>query len=231
MIPLNTVEFSGNQSTFALKSVAFFIWLSLFATFVHAQEDGWIKRLDKEGIKVFTTKAENSDLDVFRGTVEVESTLSAIVAVISDIGNYPLWMYKTEKASLIKTEGHTQYVYTVSSAPWPVKPRDNISMNQLKQNPDNLEILITMKAIPDYLPHKEEYIRIPEAMGFWNLTPLEKKMIRITFQMKSETGGNIPAKLANLSAVQAPYQTLSNLREEIKKPEYKFKRIMGIQEK
>lgn len=195
-----------------------------------AKESEWVKKLDKDGIIVYTSKVEGSELDAFRATVEVESSLSAIVALLRDYDHYPKWMYRTSSAKLLKKEGNQSFVYTVSEAPWPVKSRDNINSTRFVQNPDNKEILISIKAVPDFLPEKKEYIRIPEAVGYWKMTPTGRNKVSITYQMKTDSGGNLPAWLANMAVTQAPYQILSSLRDEIKKPKYRSAKIEGLVE-
>ncbi len=208
----------------------FSILICVLITQVHAlgQDEDWIFRLEKEGITVYTHKSENSDLESFKGSITIESSLSAIVALLQDIGNYNKWMYKTKEARLLKWEENTMYIYTVSEAPWPVSPRDNISFSRLVQNPDTKEVLISIKAIPDFLPKKQGYVRIPEALGSWRLVPLSGGKVQVSYQMKTDSGGSLPSWMANLAVTQAPLHMLKHLREEVKKPLYRDAKIKGL---
>jgi hypothetical protein len=197
---------------------------------VPAFASNWEQKLDKEGIQVYTSKINGSSMDAFRGTMVVESSLSAIVALLQDYGRYPEWMFQTKEVKMLKREGNQVYVYFVSKAPWPVKSRDNVNVSIFEQNPETKEILISIKAVPDYMPPVAEYIRIPKAAGYWRLTPQGKGKVQLTYQMHSETGGSLPAWMSNLVVTQAPFQMLSNLREEIKKPRYRNAKIEYINE-
>jgi len=195
---------------------------------VQAQDENWKFRFEKEGVAVSTCKGGGSDLETFKGVVTIESSLSAVVALLQDVSNYSKWMYKTKEARLLKSEGNTLIIYMVSDAPWPVSPRDNINFSRLVQNPETKEVLISIKALPDYLPKKQGYVRIPEAIGSWRLVPLPGGKVQVMYQMKTESGGSLPTWLANMAVTQAPLHMLKNLREEVKKPLYSGASIKGL---
>lgn len=213
-----------------LKRIILFLGVILLPFFVSGQDENWHLRLNKDGILVYTARTDRSDLESFKGVTVIESSLSSLVALLADVNHYSGWMYKTADARILEREGNGMYIYTVSEAPWPVKPRDNIHFSRLVQHPETREIMISIKAIPDYLPKNDHYVRIPDASGFWKLKPLGNGKVQVTYQMKTDSGGSIPAWLANLAVTQAPFQMLTNLRREIGQTTYRNAVIPGIEE-
>jgi hypothetical protein len=195
-----------------------------------AKDYEWKISLEKEGITVYTSKVEGSDFDAFKGTIEVNASLNTVASVIRDVPAYPEWIYMTSSATLLNSEGNVFYLYSISKSPWPVSPRDIVYESRMVQNPETKEILITMKGVPDYIPKKDDFVRIDKADGFWLLTPIEGNRVRVTFQMNAEPGGKIPAWMSNMASTESPYTTLFNLRKMVSEEKYKNSKIEGIVE-
>jgi len=56
--------------------------------------------------------------------------------------------------------------------------------------------------------------------GYWQVDVLDNGLLQISFQMQVDPGGSIPAWLVNMFTGETPYQTLSKIRELVKRPEY-----------
>jgi hypothetical protein len=190
----------------------------------------WKFAYEKEGIGVYNRESIGTDLKEFKGEVIVTSTLSSIISVIGDIDNFANWAYQTRKAELLKTEGTTQYVHVITKAQWPVLDRDIVYKCQISQNPQNKVVTISMDGISNYIPVQKEMVRMPSANGLFVLTPLANNQVKITFQLSANPGGQIPLWMANLVAVDSPFVTLNNLREELKKENYRKAVEQGIAE-
>jgi hypothetical protein len=202
--------------------------LSFSVVSLQAQSENWKLRTNKNGVKVYTQKVTGSSFEAFRGVMELECSIGSAVAVIRDIAAYPQWVYMTDTAMVLKTEGNVNYLYSVSKAPWPVSKRDVVYMSRMVQNPDTKEVIITLASVPDYFPLKPGMVRIPEASGFWQFTPMRSGNITVTYQVHSETGGSIPSWLSNMAATEAPYNILQNLRERVKLEKYRDAKPEGI---
>jgi hypothetical protein len=207
----------------------FFPLLFIFGNPVNEQRV-WKFVYEKDGIGVYNRESIGTDLKEFKGEVTVTATLSSIISVIGDIDNFANWAYQTRKAELLKTEGTTQYVHVVNKAQWPVLDRDIVYKCQISQNPKNKVVTILMDGIPDYIPPQNDLVRMPSAHGLFVLTPLGKNQVKITFQLNVNPGGQIPQLMANMVAFESPYVTLNNLREELKKENYRKAVEQGIAE-
>jgi len=187
-----------------------------------AQSD-WELRKDKNGIKVYTKDAENSDFRAYRGVTTLETSLSSIVAAIRDISSYPEWMPNASSTRALEEKGDTSIIYYLSTdAPWPAKDRDGIYEVVFRAE-GNRSLRIKLEDRPEYLPRKEDYVRIPETDGFWLLTNLPDQEVKVTYQISVDPGGSIPAWLANPMSVSQPYKTLRALEKRVQMDKYKGK--------
>jgi hypothetical protein len=212
-----------------MKKLTLSIFLAFLASVtLWAQTENWKLRTNKNGIKVYTQKVEGSSFEAFKGETVLNCKLTTAVAVLRDIPSYPQWIYMTDTALVLKTEGNEMYLYSVSKAPWPVSKRDVPYLSRMDQNPDTREVLISLTAVPDYIPPKPGMVRIPKANGFWKLTPIEADKVKVAYQMHSETGGSIPAWLSNMAATDAPYNILLKLHERVLLEKYRTASPEGI---
>ncbi|HNW51432.1 MAG TPA: START domain-containing protein [Prolixibacteraceae bacterium] len=176
----------------------------------------------KEGVSIYNREVKGSNLKEFKGEVTVNASLSTIMAVVTDIDNYPNWVYQTKVAKILKKEtDNLQYLYVVIKGQWPVQDRDIVYKCQVTQNPSTQEVVISMIGAPNFMPPQKDIVRMPEANGAFTLTPVGKDQTKVTYQLQAATGGIIPQWVADLVVVDSPYVTLNNLRQEIKKDKYR----------
>jgi hypothetical protein len=64
----------------------------------------------------------------------------------------------------------------------------------------------------EYLPLQQGFVRVSRVKGFWQLKPYEGG-VEVVYQVHSDPGGSVPAWLANSFVVDAPFNTLINLRK------------------
>ncbi len=56
-----------------------------------------------------------------------------------------------------------------------------------------------------------------EVEGFWEMNPQPGGEVEVIYQVHTEPGGSVPSWLANKFVVEAPLNTLRNLRERAEK--------------
>jgi hypothetical protein len=199
-------------------AVLLFFLVSLFA------QDGWELVKDKDGIKVYTRKAENIDFKEFKGTVTIDQSVSSFLAVISDVENLTEWVYSIVKAKKLRQTGDTLLIYYAESkVPWPFDNRDAVYEEKVSWDNTNRILMVNINCLPEYTKPKDGIVRIPFAKGFWRVEELENHHIKVTFRMLVDPGGTIPAWLANAFVVDSPFETLKGLTEVIGKSSYQNK--------
>ena len=194
-------------------------------------ENSWQLSKDEDGIQVHIRHNPASAIKTFKGSMTLNSRLSALVAVIEDTQAYPRWLHNCKSAYTVKKVGNNQvYNYVITGMPWPVADRDSIVHSVLTQNKNNKQILIKLATAPKMVPLKQGMVRIQTLTGRWLITPLKNGQVNVVYEMSVDPGGNIPKWLVNAMSVDLPFYTLQKLRKLVKEDTYANALVENITE-
>ncbi|HXB95523.1 MAG TPA: START domain-containing protein, partial [Puia sp.] len=184
-------------------------------------QDDWALKNDKDGIKVYTRTFPDSKFKAIRVELELETTLSRMVAVLLDVNSGADWIYGTKSSVLLKKVSPTElYYYSEVNIPWPFDNRDFIARLRVTQDSVTKVVTIDGPTVADYLPPKKDIVRVTQSEGKWVITPVGKDHVRIEYTLRTDPGGDIPAWLFNLFVTKGPTESFGNLKEQLKKPTY-----------
>ena len=208
------------------------ITLLLFLAFTcTAQESQWELRKEKDDIQIYVREAKNSPFKELRMKFSVNSSMSALVALLQDIEAIPAWVYKCDEAYVVeKINDEEEYYYNLVDFPWPMSDRDFVVKSKLYQDPDTKVLYSASKAIVDKIPEKEGVVRINDMELSWEFTPKSDGTIAIDYFLKSDPGGYLPPWLVNLAIDQGPIQTVKKFRKILDTPKYKNQKLTYISE-
>ncbi len=215
------------------------IWpafLMVFALFSgafsgHAQNSNWKCVKNSDSIKVFSKKSDSANYRIVKATTELKTSLSSLVLLLTDAANHKNWVFLNKKAEVLeKKDPFSWILYSQSDAPWPVTDRDIITKAKLSQDPVTKTVTIIGKAEPEFMPEDPHHVRIPFAQAQWRFIPENKGWVKVEFTLELDVGGNVPQWLANITATKGPYQTIRNLREEIRRKKYRNAHLNYIRE-
>ncbi len=193
--------------------LALFFWVLLVTNPLPAQ--AWELEKDKEGIQVFTRKIEGYAIKEYKAIIQLKTTIEKLTNLLKDHENLKTWFVKCPVSKRLKKVSEEEYyVYFLNDAPWPVSDRDNITKMTFELL-DNGTQLIHLKGVPDYLPEKSGIVRLPRMQAKWMFEPEANGTVKITQQVLADLGGNIPGWLVNFAIVEAPFETLDNLRKQL----------------
>ncbi|MDT0551888.1 hypothetical protein [Urechidicola vernalis] len=186
-------------------------------SFGYSQEN-WELIQDKDEIFIYTRNEENTSFKAFKAQLEMNTSIHRFVYEIQNLEGFKDWGYKIKEVNLLERQGDTvQIYYAESKAPFPFKNRDGIYKNTFRWNSE-LEILsIPIAVLHEYLPEKENNVRV-KGIGYWEVTKLAENKLQVIFQMSIDPGGGIPAWLSNIFITDSPYSTLINLKKLVEKP-------------
>jgi hypothetical protein len=188
-----------------------------------------VKLDENNDITIYYRKLSSGNIE-FRGTTRVTSSMNAIVAVFLDLDQMPQWLHRTKEVTLVeRIKVDELYVHMIHTMPFPFRRRDSVNHILFNQSPDTKTITIQVKNIPDYIDPMTDIVRVPLAVSKWELTPLDKGQVKITFSGYGEPGGSISSKTYHSSVFQwlvkqflwkVPYETLLNLKEFVGRGKY-----------
>lgn len=209
------------------------LWLP--AGLALAQDAGegeeWRLRRSEDGIRIYVRDVEGSAFHAYRGEMTIDARLQTLAAVLDDVERSGEWLHYTEEGVLVeRIDRETAVVSLLTDLPWPASDRDSVTLNRLSQDPETLTVRYSFESRPEALPEREDYIRIQDIRGYWELTPREDGSVDIVFTTSSDPGGTVPAWLINLVITEQPFNSLQNLREIVEDPRYRNATMPGIRE-
>ncbi|MGZ3862825.1 MAG: START domain-containing protein [Bacteroidia bacterium] len=215
-----------------MKKIIFIF--GLFCATSHAQEktqEKWHLKKDEQGITVYTRHAENSKLKELKSEFQVKTSLSSIVAILYDFEAYPEWVYRCDKAYVVKKISNYEYVqYQTVKAPWPAEDRDFVVHKKLTQDPVTKVIVQRINGMPEFIPKEPNFVRVSLFKAIWVITPLKNGMVNLEYQLLVDPGGNIPTWMVNLAVVDGPFDTEVKMKELLMREKYQKAKLPFIKE-
>lgn len=182
-----------------------------FASHVQA----WNLAKDKDGVKVFTQDSRFPGFKMFKGEVQISTSLERAIAFLKDVENAKAWLHDCKESKLIQSIDFNHYrVYQVTEAPWPVQDRDYVLDIEVLRSQTKKHAVIKVKGLDrqDLMPLQKKRIRVTDLNGTWTLTETASNSVTIVFETEADPTGKIPAWLANAFVVDQPFNTLLNLK-------------------
>jgi hypothetical protein len=203
------------------KTFFFSLILSGLFPFAGRTQDDWKLRTDKDSIAIFTRTFPDSKFKAIKVEVELDATLSQLVAVLLDVNTGAEWVYSTKSAVLLKQVSPSElYYYSEVSIPWPAANRDFIAQLKAVQDPHSRVVTIYGPTYPDYLPAKKDIVRVRRSEGKWVISPLNKQRVKVSYTLRVDPGGDLPAWLVNMFVTKGPYESFKKLKLQLQKPAY-----------
>jgi ribosome-associated toxin RatA of RatAB toxin-antitoxin module len=200
-----------------LKSLCIISALSvlLFHSFTYAQgkEDlvTWKHLKNEDGIDVYKQQHANG-LSSVKIESELESTPDQMIELLLKVDHYPHWIYNCQSASQIsRSKNKIEYLITIQF-PFPFQHRYAIieSTYEIGEH----ELIISSKNILRD-PPRDDQVQIPFFEAVWRAQMTSSENVKITYIITSDPGGKIPVWLYNLFYLEAPIQTMKNLKMEM----------------
>ncbi len=177
-------------------------------SFEVGEEDGWVLKKNKKGIKCYTRPVKISPMHSFKGVGEVKGKIPHLVAFLMDIERYPEWMYPLTESFILERIDETEaYIYNVLKPPWPATARDGTVRRQWYYYPDTGAVIVTIKGITDYVSRRDKIVRGEMIIAYYELMPKGDNTIEITYEGIADPGGWLPVWLINFCVVFTPYSS------------------------
>jgi hypothetical protein len=195
------------------------ITILFFVNFCYGQSD-WELKKEKDGIKVYLRDIEGSDIQEYKAEAVLEGKVSAFIAVMKDVNNYPELYDHTKEVKLIEENDTSHIHYLVTNTPWPVKDRDAVYLNTYKQFYDTKLVRVDISAVKGYMDKTDDYVRMEKAEGYWLFYQIDPDKVEVTYQMHAEPGGNIPTWVINMFLVDTPIEDIKMLQKRSRQDIY-----------
>ena len=205
------------------------LFIAILFTLNGNAQQGWVLKLNKDGIKVYTKTCAGTSVKAIKAECELTASLTAMTAVLLNVDNSKEWIYATKKVSLLERPSATEVIYySEVGLPWPVSNRDFIICLSVTQDPITKIVRAVSSNKAGYLPRCRDIVRVEQAASQWLITPLANGRLHVEYELQVDPGGTVPAWLVNMFATTGPFSTFQKLRGQVEKPEYKEAQLAFI---
>jgi len=185
-------------------------------------KDGWKLAVETKEVAIYSRPHAESRLKEFKAIGPIDASTYAVHAVIDDFENYPKFMPYTLECRLLKREGDSMIGYQRLS-PKICEDRD-YTLRVWKKSwpgPKGLTYLSQWEAANELGPAEQKgVVRVKVCNGTWLLEPDGPANTRATYSSCSDTGGVIPAFIANHASLTAIKKLYAAIRKQVKDPKY-----------
>jgi len=185
-------------------------------------KEGWKLAADAKDVLIYSRPHADSNLKEFKAIGFIDAPSYAVHAVIDDFENYPKFMPYTVECRLIKHESDAVIGYQRLS-PKICQDRDYTLRVSKKSCPgaQGLTYLSQWQTANELGPPEQKgVVRLKVCNGTWLLEPDGPTKTRATYSIYSETGGFIPAFIANHASLTAIKKLYAAIGKQVKEPKY-----------
>ena len=152
--------------------------------------------------------------DTIHAAYRADGTVCAaqedLFALFRNVEDFATWLPRTVSAERLEGDDFSQIIYVVSSAPWPMRPRDMAYRIDLDISADGSDATVTVEGLPEHLPTRKGRARMKGAAGLWNIA-LHKDSADLSFMLHLDLG-RVPALFSARSVHHAVRDALANLQ-------------------
>jgi hypothetical protein len=179
-----------------------------------AQE--WELKKIGDGIRVYTGLKQGSDFKSFKAEMKVNRQVDQVKYILQNVDLYPNLFPDTKELKILKRPNDSTLIqYSHTETPWPIDDRDGVYQVRFKKRADG-GFIVVGEALPNYLPEKEDIVRIKKTDSLWEVIPQKDGTLKIIYTVSAEPGGKLPDWLVNSAVVDIPFNTFTNLKATLK---------------
>jgi Polyketide cyclase / dehydrase and lipid transport len=188
---------------------------------VNASE-GWKLVTQTKDVAIYSRPHSGSSLKEFKAIGPIDAPTHAVHVVIDDFENYPSFMPYTTGCRLVKRESDCLVGYQRLS-PKICADRDYTLRVWNKSWPAAGGLIYLSQWTPANElgpPEKKGVVRVKVCDGGWLLEPDGANKTRATYSVYTDTGGLIPALVANRVSQIGIGRLFEAIRKQVKDPKY-----------
>ena len=182
----------------------------------------WKEEANGDGLIIYSRTREGSPLKEFKTVGTINALSNAVFAVLNDVEAYPSFMPYTSECSVLKRIGGCTIAYQRLALPL-VSDRDyTLRSEHSKTTGPNGAIYRIQWEPANHLgpPEKPGVERVNVCEGGWLIEPDGAGTTRATYTIYTDSGGAIPAVIANKGSRTAIRKMFAAIRKAVREPKY-----------
>jgi hypothetical protein len=184
--------------------------------------DGWKLATERNGVTIYSRPHAGSSLKEFKAVGEIAAPSRAVCDVIEDVDAYPSFMPYMAECRLLKRESDSLLSYQRIS-PKVCCDRDYTLRTYRTSWPGVAGLVYSNRweSANALGPAKKPgVVRVELCQGAWLLEPNGADRTRATYSVYTDTGGVIPAFIANHFSQGGIVEIFAAVRKQVKQPKY-----------
>jgi len=188
-------------------------------------DTGWQRADEKDSVTLYSRSRPGSGVKEFKGTGLINATPAMVEKVLQDVANYPSFMPYVTEARIISQTGPEVVTYQRLDVPL-VANRDytvRVEHGIVKGAGGTLIYRDTWQTDNEAGPPEQHgLVRVKVNEGSWLLEPTgaDGSTTQATYQIYTDSGGALPAFLANKGSQMAIPKLFEALRKQVRDPKY-----------
>ena len=182
----------------------------------------WKEEANKDGLTIYSRTREGSNLKEFKSVGTIAAPSSSVYAVLSDVEAYPTFMPYTLECRVLKRTADCTIAYQRLELPM-VSDRDYTLRSEHSKTPGPNGSTYRIQWLPanDLGPAEKSGVqRVKVCEGGWLIEPDGEGATRATYFIYTDSGGAIPAMIANRGSRVAIGKVFAAIRKEVLEPKY-----------
>lgn len=176
----------------------------------------WNFEKEKDGIKIYTRKEFDSNLNSFKGEAYLHTSLDKVYAMIGNIENVDWW---DEDIRDLKILSHKKncfvHYYLVYDVPWPLADRDLCVQAHITTDDEKGQRIVYTEPLLDVIPEKPNLIRIKKYWQRWTIQDIGNGVVHITLEGFVDPAGSVPAWLYNMVLTETPLKIIRGIKKRV----------------
>jgi hypothetical protein len=184
--------------------------------------EGWQLGSESGGIKLYHRVRPGSSLKEFKAVGLIDAPTRVVNNVLNDVEGYPKFMPFTAECRILKRDGDSSYAYQRIS-PKIVGDRDYTLHIREKSWPvaGGLTYQKRWESANEVgPPERKGVLRVKLCDGGWLLEPEGPDKTRATYSIYTDTGGSLPAFIANAASGIGIRKIFVAVRRQVKDSKY-----------
>lgn len=205
----------------ALISLVLLFSSQLCVADVQIPATGWKEEANGDELIIYSRTREGSAVKEFKTVGTIDALSSAVFAVLNDVEAYPSFMPYTSECSVLKRIGDCTIAYQRLVLPL-VSDRDYTLRSEHSKAPGANGPIYRIQWEPANdlgPPEKPGVQRVNVCEGGWLIEP-DGAGTRATYTIYTDSGGAIPAVIANRGSRTAIRKMFAAIRKAVREPKY-----------
>ncbi len=201
--------------------IFYLVFLCFAFIYESAAQTEWEFRREDDGIMAYTRKREGIKFNEYRVEMEIEATLSQVMAIFKDFDVYTDLFPGTEDVKVLKDLPDHHITYIKFDIPFPARDRDAIFDNHISYVSHEKSLYVKVKCLTDEYKTDPKLIQIKFCEGGWKFEDIGNGKLKVIHNLIVDPAGMAPAFIINSKTIDDPIKTYKSLRVMINNDKYR----------